>query len=705
MEKTATNSRLIENDKFPFEFISQLAERESWRKEIHRPIYHMHKWWAMRLGSVFRGILLGCALSPEEDLEQSFYEKHSFSHLSVFDPFMGSGTTVGEAHKLGFTAFGRDINPVAVESVKVALGPLSQRLLQGAFNELSEGVGEKLRNLYRSNDSRGNPCDVLYHFWVMQVTCPGCHDNVDLFPSWIIGRNAYPSRKPEIEVLCRFCGELFRSIYGQAKVECEFCGKRFSPENGVARGSKATCRHCGETFSVLKAIAETGRKPGFRLYGKLVLTNEGEKEYLKATAEDYFEYNKCSDSLKDQIKKGGLSLPALTLEDGYNTRQAINYGFREWKDFFNDRQLLGLSWLQNAIKKFADESVRNTFLVLFSGLLEFNNMFVSYKGEGTGAVRHMFSHHILKPERLPIEANIWGTPKSSGAFSNLVMSRLMRAIEYRLRPMELNRIKTAKGLVCSAPFTGKIEPQWPVNGSPVKRGIYLSQGDSSMSELLAGGIDLVVTDPPFFDNVHYSELADFFYAWQQIEGATNPVTTRNLAEVQDSDSEKFAEKLGKVFEECHRVLKDEGLLVFTYHHSRGDGWKALARAIFDAGFVVVNSHPVKSEMSVATPKAQAKEPIQLDIIIVCRKANRKDNPITQSIEKAFEIARSKIRRLQGAGFSLSQNDIKIIYYGHFLTTTTEPADVEAAVQLIQNEIASLSPAKINLQYKKTYIHF
>jgi adenine-specific DNA methylase len=56
--------RLIETDHFPFEFISRLAERESWRKEVHRPIYHVHKWWAKRLGAVFRSVLLGSIL-PE----------------------------------------------------------------------------------------------------------------------------------------------------------------------------------------------------------------------------------------------------------------------------------------------------------------------------------------------------------------------------------------------------------------------------------------------------------------------------------------------------------------------------------------------------------------------------------------------------------------------------------------------------------------
>src|SRR5260370_16415745 len=129
--------RLIECDTFAFEFLSKLAERESWRKEIHRPIYHIHKWWAKRLGSVFRGILLGSALPDSENLVEAFYRQHDFAGLTVFDPFMGSGTTIGEAHKLGFTALGRDINPVACESVRVSLGPLDPDLLMQAFANLS----------------------------------------------------------------------------------------------------------------------------------------------------------------------------------------------------------------------------------------------------------------------------------------------------------------------------------------------------------------------------------------------------------------------------------------------------------------------------------------------------------------------------------------------------------------------------------------
>ena len=130
--------------------------------------------------------------------------------------------------------------------------------------------------------------------------------------------------------------------------------------------------------------------------------------------------------MKEEVGRGEILLPTLALEHGYNTKQAMSYGFTAWRNFFNDRQLLALGWLHRAIRRLADEPIRPALLTLFSGVLEFNNMFASYKGEGTGAVRHMFSHHILKPERTPIEANVWGTPKSSGSFSNLFRSRLLR---------------------------------------------------------------------------------------------------------------------------------------------------------------------------------------------------------------------------------------------------------------------------------------
>ena len=675
MKMKMNDQRIIETDSFPIDFISRLAARESWRKEVHRPIYHIHKWWATRLGSVFRSILLGAVLPEGSDFAAEFYKTHKLSGLTVFDPFMGSGTTIGEAHKLGLTALGRDINPVAVESVRTALGPIDRATLETALEELSSGVGERISNLYRAKDYSGRSCDVLYFFWVMQVPCVHCQRPVDLFPSYIVAANAYPSRKPETQVLCPSCGEIFPGRHRQESATCASCGFNFNPERGSAKGSKSTCPSCHEAFTILDAVGSLESRPGFRLYGKLVLTRDGRKEYLRATTADCEAYRECTSLLQEESRRGNLVLPTLILADGYNTRQALSYKFKMWRDFFNDRQLLAISWLYRAICDVGDIPARHALLTLLSGTLEFNNLFASYKGEGTGAVRHMFSHHILKPERTPIEANLWGTSKSSGSFSTLFRTRLLKAIEYRSKPTEVNGI-SGNGRQCAPAFSGHIEGGWPDDACVAERAIYLSCGDSANSSLPTGSIDLVVTDPPFFDNVHYSELADFFYAWQQLprEGGTGPpMTTRSSAEVQDRDAEGFAKKLKGVLQECGRVLKDSGLLAFSYHHSREEGWKALAEAILGAGFVVVNSQPVKAEMSVATPKAQAKEPIQLDIILVCRKSSYL-SPVPPSTGEAIEAARKKMDRLHVAGFKLSRNDQKVVLFGQLLTTLRTPAE-------------------------------
>lgn len=685
------NVRLIETDNFDFEFLSLLSERESWRKEIHRPIYHLHKWWAKRLGSVFRGILLGSLLSEDKKLVNSFYSLHNFSNTSVFDPFMGSGTTIGEAHKLGLTSLGRDINPVAVESVRVALGPMNKEKIDQEFKKLTETVGQKILGLYRSTDSNGLPCDVLYYFWVMQADCPMCAKSVDLFSSWTIARNAYPNRKPEVRVLCPSCGDIFPSTNGTKEVSCKSCKLTFAPDIGNANGSKAKCSNCHHAFPILSAVGNN-KKPKFRLYGKLVLTKDGRKEYLKVTKQDLTVFKKASEQLDEEIRAGLIVLPELNLENGYNTKQAISYGFKSWKDFFNDRQLLGLGWLNNAIAKIEDKDIRDLFLLSFSGALEFNNLFASYKGEGTGAVRHMFAHHILKPERTPIEANIWGTSKSSGSFSNLFRNRVDRAIAYRQEPTEINGGNGGKGVVCSPSFTGKVEREWPDKSISLSRKTYLSCGDSSVSELPTRSIDVVVTDPPFFDNVHYSELADFFYAWQRLVPRgfiERKQTTRSINEVQDSDPIDFANKLQAVFQECNRVLKDDGLLVFTYHHSRDDGWRSVADSILNAGFDVVNAHPVKSEMSVATPKSQAREPIQLDIVLVCRKGGIQRKK--QSPKRALNIAQEKINRLESSGFSLSKNDKKVIMFGQLLASLQTTKDVASLPSFVEQEMTGVIP--------------
>lgn len=690
------SQRAIE-DGFPFEYLSEVAEVESWRKEVWRPVYHTHKWWAQRLGSIFRATILGCAVPKGSAVMDMYASAVKLPAPVIFDPFMGSGTTVGEAHKLGCTAVGRDINPVAWRVVRTALQSVNKKKLLKLFAELEREVAPGLLALHRSKDSRGAECDVLYWFWVKQLDCPACDGAVDLFGSRVFAKHAYVKKYPTVQVICGGCGEVFPADNRATEVTCPACSAAFNPHEGPASGAKATCGHCNETFAMAKVARARGEPPRHRLYAKLVLRADGEKEYLRATDEDLAAFEVASARLREMAPP----LPRVEITDGYNTRQVLNYGYSAWDQFFNDRQLLAISLLGEGISRLPEGAERDALALLLAGVLEFNNMFASYKGEGTGAVRHMFSHHVLKPERTPIEANLWGTSKSSGSFLNLFKLRLLKAIDYKAAPFEITVDYSGSKKVGrkvygnSPPMGAAVFDRWPEGGLP-PGAIYLSCGDSSRTDLPDRVVDAVVTDPPFYDNVHYSELADFFYVWHRLWFGSAPVpggTTRNVAEVQDTDSGRFADKLRGVFSECHRVLKDDGLLVFSYHHSREDGWTSVAAAVLGAGFRIVQAQPVKAEMSVAAPKLAAKSPIDLDVMLVCRKTaadRRQIRPVEEALRVVDTLAREKVTRFNATARKLSLNDVRVVVLSQALVELSAGHRVDEVIRMFEESLGGLS---------------
>jgi adenine-specific DNA methylase len=549
-----TAPRAIESDDFPFEWLSRIAERESWRKEIYRPIYHVHKWWAQRLGSVFRGILLGALTPQSADVLDLFYSPARFPDAVVFDPFMGSGTTLGETLKLGGRAIGRDINPVSYFQVHTALTLSDTEDLERTYQEIEADVADTISGYYTTRMPDGTLSRVLYYFWVMQAPCPICHVPVDLFSNYIFARHATPRRNPTVHVVCPKCGALSPEHYRVRDTECSECGHRFDATAGPAKGKAVRCPHCLCEFPIGRTIRETGSPPSYRMYAKLVLTGNGEKAYQPINEYDETLYRKAVADLAASPYR----IPQGTIEPGYNTNQVLNYGFRSWYQMFNARQLLCIAMLANRINDIDDARIRDAFTCLLSGTLEFNNMFASYKGEGTGAVRHVFNHHILKPERTPLEANVWGTPKSSGAFSTLFRSRLLQAAQYARQPFELALAsegqdkRSMKVEDINDSLLGLSNSQSYDQFIKSAR-LYLSCGDSSATDLLDESVDLVVTDPPFFDNVHYSQLADFFYCWQRLILEDYPShqadTTRSTFEVQNSDVTTFTERLTLVLQE------------------------------------------------------------------------------------------------------------------------------------------------------------
>lgn len=276
---TKESRRLIGSNRFPFAFLSALAERESWRKEIFRPVYHIHKWWAKRLGGVFRGIILGSLLPASEELEETFYRAHQFN-ASVFDPFMGSGTTVGEAAKLGCRAIGRDINPVSLIMVDTALQSYSERDVKYTFQKLEKTAGEPIRSFYCRSLDTGETVDVLYYFGVKVVPCPSCGQEQELFKTRIFSKHAHSGKFPLAQSLCPGCKAVNKANCHEERAHCQKCHSIYNPQMGNITRAGVRCSSCGALFNLIDAVRALEGPPGHKMYAKLVLHQNGRKSYL-----------------------------------------------------------------------------------------------------------------------------------------------------------------------------------------------------------------------------------------------------------------------------------------------------------------------------------------------------------------------------------------------------------------------------------------
>src|SRR5450759_186599 len=398
--------------------VSQVAEHESWRKEVHRPATYVHKWWARRLGSVVRRILLNAVSAHEGPTACT-----ALAGLVVYDPFAGSGTTLIEAVKLGARLVGRDINPVATLTQRQAIQKWDFLTVERLFAKVEEACRGDIDALFVTE--AGEP--VLQYFWVAITSCPECEVKVELFSNYVFARHAVRRKSAQAHATCPTCHDVVSMTLGvDTALTCERCDHHFGLI-GPVRGRTMTCA-AGHRSSVLEALA--GQVPERLMYAKMVKTRDGRRIYRSIDSFDRDLYNHAKKLLADAAV-GQLVVPDGFLERGTNTAQALNWGYRTWAAFFNDRELYCLGRIGAALRDLPGNGPeREALIAAFGKTLEHHNLFCSFKGEGTGSVRSIFHNHVLRPERCSLEGNPWGANGGSGGYAN-TLSRLRRAHAYK----------------------------------------------------------------------------------------------------------------------------------------------------------------------------------------------------------------------------------------------------------------------------------
>ena len=462
--------------------VSRIAEYESWRKERHRPATYVHKWWARRLGSVLRSVLLAASSTGGKR------PRWALTGTIVYDPFGGAGTTLVEAVKLGARVVARDINPVATLTQRQALQAWNFDTVEQLFATVEASCRADIEALYVTAD--GEP--VLHYFWVAIADCPDCREPVELFSNYVFAKHAYPSRHPTAQATCPYCHAVCPAdATADTQGRCPRCHLVFGFA-GPVRERTMTCS-AGHRSYITAALAQ--QIPRRRMYAKMVKTADGAREYREIDKFDLDLYDRAAKLLAD-ANVADIVTPEGTLTDGANTIQALRWGYRTWASFFNNRQLYCLGRIAAALRDLPGHSPeREALIAVFGKTVEHHNTFCSFKGEGTGPVRSIFHNHVLRPERCSVEGNPWGTHGGSGGYAD-ALARLRRAHNYKLDPTDLTAragtINARRGL--SAPIQQAIVSCWD-DFAANPGSAYVVTGDGGQTDIPTGAVTLVGNRP------------------------------------------------------------------------------------------------------------------------------------------------------------------------------------------------------------------
>jgi adenine-specific DNA methylase len=657
--------------KFDIPFIASLSLREKQIQQNYRPIIAVHKWFARRPGTLFRGLILSEFV--DMPLQDTFYSSNNLSGLTILDPFMGGGTPLLEANRLGCNVIGYDINPMAYWIVRQEIEHLDLAAYRKAADNLIKELEQQFGNYYKTTclECGSRSADVKYFLWVKQHPCGNCGKPNDLFPGYLLAEDR---RHTENVLVCANCGELHGAKDRARPGKCKSCGARIVIE-GPAKRSKYTCSHCGKENSY---PGKSPQPPDHRMYAieyhcKKCRSKHSGRYFKKPSRADLAKYAEAAEKLSSVKAR---FVPDDEIITGDETARLHRWGYKKYREMFNARQLLGLELSCRAIADVKDERVRTALATNLSDLLRYQNMLCRYDAMALKSL-DIFSVHGFPVGLVQCESNLLGIANGggmnvgSGGWTNII-DKYYKAKAYCDAPFE---IRHEGGRKIQVPISDEwIGDQRNGTAPSTKRQVRLHSQSSMEADLAPASVDAVFTDPPYYGNVQYAELMDFCYVWLRKlvdDPAFKHHTTRDEQELtgnvtMERGLDHFTEGLSLVFQKMARALKPSHPLAFTYHHNNLEAYYPVAVAMLDAGLVCSASLPCPAEMGASIHISGTGSSI-VDTVFVCRSTGTVPARwLAKTPEALADLVKDDIEKLRQAGLKETRGDVRCIIYGHLI---------------------------------------
>jgi putative DNA methylase len=632
--------------------------------------------------------------------QKEILETNDGKPVRVLDPFSGGGSIPLEALRLGCETYATDYNPVAVLIGKATLEypqKFGEKLTidiqkwgQFVEDEAKKEIGHFYPKEKATNDGYfKSPKDEIYsvgYIWTRTITCqnPVCNAQIPLMRQFWLSRN----EKKKVSLYPKVVNREISFILvgnGYKKVPSSF-----NPDKGTISRAIATCLICGSVVDdkTTRKLFKEGKTDEKLIAVVLFEKGVKGKKYRLSTPEDISILKKTQKYLQQKreslLKKWGLEpIPDEPTPEGKGSGaerafSIASYGMSTWGDLFNARQKLTLVTFIEKIRIAYEKMIQNgyeleyakavvTYLTFsFSKLCDFNSRLSRWANHREKSVA-TFSRPILSMMMDYCEANPFGD--SSGSWKGLLKW-----------------------------ITNSISTCYTISNVG-----FVNQSTATSLPFQDQFFDAVFTDPPYYDNIPYSYLSDFFYVWMKRAVGdlypdlfSTPLSPKSKEIVAYSNIEGgftagkkfFEDMLKKSLQEISRVLKPNGISYIVYAHKSTAGWETLINSVLDSGLVVTAAWPIHTERK-SRQRGQESAALSSSIYLVAKKYQKQDigfyRDIKRGLREHLSLELNKLWRegVSGADFFVSAIGSAIEVFGRFKKIIDDEGNIIRADKLLE----------------------